>query len=183
MTITIQGANDAPLAISDSETAVEAGGSSNGSTGINPSGNVLSNDTDVDAGDTQTVTGVVAGSSFNASGNIGTGVSGSYGSITINANGSYNYVVDNSNSAVQALRTSGNTLQDVFTYTMSDAGGLTSTTQITITIQGANDAPVLNAIPRMRRKQVVIAMQRRVTTRPAMYCRMTPTSMLAIRYL
>ncbi|MFM7739693.1 MAG: cadherin repeat domain-containing protein, partial [Planctomycetota bacterium] len=30
---------------------------------------------------------------------------------------------------------------DTFTYTMQDAAGLTSTTQITITIQGANDAP------------------------------------------
>ncbi|MFN9341462.1 MAG: cadherin repeat domain-containing protein, partial [Planctomycetota bacterium] len=39
------------------------------------------------------------------------------------------------------LRTSGNTLTDTFTYTMRDAAGLTSTTQVTITIQGANDAP------------------------------------------
>ncbi|MFO0180472.1 MAG: cadherin domain-containing protein, partial [bacterium] len=51
------------------------------------------------------------------------------------------YTVDNSNAAVQALRTSGNTLTDTFTYTMRDAAGLTSTTQVTITIQGANDAP------------------------------------------
>ncbi len=183
VTITIQGANDAPLSVTDNNVAVEAGGSSNSVAGLNPSGHVLSNDTDVDAGDTQTVTGVVAGSSFNASGNIGTSVSGSYGSITINSDGSYNYVVDNSNSAVQALRTSGNTLQDVFTYTMSDAGGLTSTTQITITIQGANDAAVLNADTADATEAGVIAMQRRVTTRPAMYCRMTPMSMLAIRYL
>ncbi len=42
---------------------------------------------------------------------------------------------------MQALRTSGQTIADVFTYTMSDAGGLTSSTQITITIQGANDTP------------------------------------------
>ncbi len=51
------------------------------------------------------------------------------------------YTIDNNNSAVQALRTSANTLQDVFTYTMRDTAGLTSTTQITVTIQGANDAP------------------------------------------
>ncbi|MFN9914691.1 MAG: cadherin repeat domain-containing protein, partial [Pirellulaceae bacterium] len=33
------------------------------------------------------------------------------------------------------------TLTDTFTYTMRDTAGLTSTTQITITIQGANDNP------------------------------------------
>ncbi|MFO0526679.1 MAG: cadherin domain-containing protein, partial [Planctomycetota bacterium] len=61
--------------------------------------------------------------------------------INISASGAYTYTVDNSNAAVQALRTSGNTLTDTFTYTMRDAAGLTSTTQVTITIQGANDAP------------------------------------------
>ncbi|MFN9343200.1 MAG: VCBS domain-containing protein, partial [Planctomycetota bacterium] len=120
---------------------VEAGGVSNGTAGTNPSGNVLTNDTDVDAGDTQTVTGVAAGTVGSASGNVASNVTGTYGAITIAANGTYTYTVDNSNAAVQALRTSGNTLTDTFTYTMRDAAGLTSTTQVTITIQGANDAP------------------------------------------
>ncbi len=62
-------------------------------------------------------------------------------SINIAADGSYTYTVNNSNAAVQALRTTSDTLQDVFTYTMRDTAGLTSTTQITVTIQGANDAP------------------------------------------
>ncbi len=86
--------------------------------------------------------GVVAGTAASAVGSVGTAVIGNYGSITINADGSYSYTVDNSNAAVQALRTTANTLQDVFTYTMVDSGGLTSTTQITLTIQGANDNPV-----------------------------------------
>ncbi|MFO0923538.1 MAG: VCBS domain-containing protein [Pirellulales bacterium] len=33
------------------------------------------------------------------------------------------------------------TIDDVFTYTVTDAGGLTSTTQITVTIHGQNDTP------------------------------------------
>ncbi len=103
---------------------------------------MLSNDTDVDAGDTKSIAGVVAGSSASAVGSVGTAVAGNYGSITINSDGSYSYTVDNSNAAVQALRTTANTLQDVFTYTMVDSGGLTSTTQITLTIQGSNDNPV-----------------------------------------
>ncbi len=144
MTITIQGANDGPIANADTNHAFEAGGVANGSAGTNPSGNVLSNDTDVDSaanGETKTVSGVSAGVHASATGAVGSSVSGNYGAITIAANGSYTYVVDNSNAAVQALRTAGDTLTDVFTYTMQDAAGATSTTQVTITIHGANDAP------------------------------------------
>ncbi len=72
---------------------------------------------------------------------MGSAVTGTFGSITIAADGSYTYTVDNNNATVQALRTSSDTLTDVFTYTMRDTAGLTSTTQITVTIQGANDAP------------------------------------------
>lgn len=39
---------------------------------------------------------------------------------------------------------SSQTITDVFTYTVTDTGGLTSSTQVTITIQGGNDAPVAN---------------------------------------
>ena len=35
--------------------------------------------------------------------------------------------------------------QASFSYTMRDAAGLTSTTQITVTIQGANDAPTITS--------------------------------------
>ncbi len=117
---------------------------SNGTAGTNPTGNVLTNDTDPDSsgnGETKTVSGVVAGTAGSAVGNVASSVTGTYGSITIAANGSYTYTVDNSNATVQALRTNGQTILDVFTYTMTDAAGATSTTQITVTIQGANDAP------------------------------------------
>ncbi len=141
ITVTIQGANDAPVGVNDTATALEAGGVANGTAGANPTGNVLTNDTDVDSGDTKTVSGVVAGPSASAVGSVGTGVTGTYGSITINADGSYSYTVDNSNAAVQALRLSSQTLTDTFTYQVVDTGGLTSLVTITVTIQGANDAP------------------------------------------
>ncbi len=144
ITVTIQGANDAPTAVADTATAVEAGGVSNGTAGTNPTGNVLTNDTDPDSagnGETKTVTGVLAGTQSSATGNVASSVTGAYGSINIAANGAYTYTVDNTNATVQALRTSGQTITDVFTYTMTDAAGSTSTTQITVTIQGANDAP------------------------------------------
>ncbi len=140
--ITVATVNDAPIANSDTATAVEAGGTNNGNAGTNPSGNVLTNDTDVDAGDTKTVTGVMAGVHALATGPVSSPVNGAFGSITIAADGSYTYTIDNTHAAVQALRTSANTLQDVFTYTMRDTAGSISTSQITITIQGSNDAPV-----------------------------------------
>ena len=139
--ITVTSVNDAPNAVFDTATAVEAGGLNNGTTGTNPTGNVLTNDTDVDAGDTKTVIGVAAGTVGSASSNVAANVSGTYGSINIAADGTYTYTVDNNNASVQALRTSANTLTDVFTYTMRDTAGLTSTAQFTVTIQGANDAP------------------------------------------
>ncbi len=126
----------------DTTTAVEAGGIANGATGTNPTGNVLSNDTDVDVGDTKSVAGVAVGSVGSASSNTGSSVTGSYGSITINADGSYQYIVDNSNAAVQALRLSSQTLSETFTYKVVDTVGLNSLATITVTIQGSNDNPI-----------------------------------------
>ncbi len=134
-TIAVSNVNEAPTSVSDSATAVEAGGVSNGTAGTNPTGNVLTNDTDVDSGDSKTVTGVASGTVGSASTNVGNTVTGTFGSINIASNGAYTYTVDNTNSTVQALRTSLQTITDVFTYTMTDAGGLTSTTQITVTIR------------------------------------------------
>ncbi|MFN7626874.1 MAG: beta strand repeat-containing protein, partial [Pirellula sp.] len=145
LTITIQGGNDAPVSSDDTAIAVEAGGLANGSAGTNPSGNVLANDSDVDSvanGETKIVTGVIAGAQASAGGSVGSSVDGLYGSITIGTNGAYTYTVDNSNVAVQALRLSGQTLADLFTYTIADTLGLTSTSTVTVTIQGANDNPV-----------------------------------------
>ena len=145
VTITIQGSNDNPVAVADTGIAVEAGGYANATPGSNATGNVLANDTDVDSvgnGETKTVSGVAPGTVGSASGSVGSSVTGTYGAITIGSTGAFTYVVDESNTAVQALRLSSQTLTDVFTYTVTDAGGLTSTTQVTITIQGANDAPV-----------------------------------------
>lgn len=140
--ITIQGTNDVPVAVDDTATAIEAGGVHNQTPGVDPTGNVLDNDTDVDGvanGETKQVVDYVgAGGSASA----GQAVAGSYGSLVIGADGSYQYVVNNDNPAVQALRTRADQLTDVFTYTMRDANGATSQAHLTITIQGANDNPV-----------------------------------------
>ncbi len=137
ITVTIQGANDTPTAIVDNAIAVEAGGTANGTAGTHPTGNVLTNDTDPDSaanGETQTVTGVAAGVQGSAAGSVASAVNGNYGSINIAADGTYTYTVNYANSTVQAPN-AGDTLTDTFTYTLTDATGATSSTQLTITIQ------------------------------------------------
>ena len=107
LTVIIGGANDNPVANNDSAFAIEASGLANAISGLHPTGNVLTNDTDVDSGDSKSVS-LIAGQSVAAG---GTTVLGSYGSITILQDGSYTYTLDNSNAAVEALK-SGESLTE-----------------------------------------------------------------------
>ncbi|WP_425376001.1 DUF4082 domain-containing protein [Rhizobium acidisoli] len=132
--------NTTPTAVADAGDATEKGGVANGSGGAVASGNVLTNDTDPDAGDTKTVTAIKFGAT---SGTLGTALAGTYGSLVLNASGAYTYTINETNTAVQGLRLSTNTLSDVFNYTMRDTAGATATANLTVTIHGANDAPVL----------------------------------------
>ena len=134
--------NTPPTAVADTADATEKGGIANGSGGSPATGNVLTNDTDPDAGDTKTVTAVSFGAT---AGTLGTALAGAHGSLVLNASGAFTYTVNETDSAVQALRQSTNTLTDVFSYTMRDTAGATSSTTLTVTIHGANDAPVLAA--------------------------------------
>ncbi|PUE41085.1 S-layer family protein, partial [Limnohabitans sp. 2KL-51] len=151
LVVTVQGANDAPVAVTDVASATEAGGSANGTPGVNPTGNVLTNDTDVDQADTKAVSAILAGTSgtatpvtaANATADT-TGVTGAYGTLKIGTDGSYSYTVNQSNAAVEALLPSSTPLTDTFTYTVKDAAGLTSTQTIVISINGATDASALN---------------------------------------
>jgi uncharacterized delta-60 repeat protein len=128
-TVNITAVNDAPIAVSDTASATEAGTAA----GSNASGNVLGNDTDADAGDTKTVIAITGGT-------VGAARTGSHGTLTLNGDGSYSYVVDNNDNAVNALGPGGS-LQDSFTYTMDDTAGASSSTTLTVTIHGQNDAP------------------------------------------
>ncbi|MDP4732894.1 MAG: Ig-like domain-containing protein, partial [Limnohabitans sp.] len=55
----------------------------------------------------------------------------------------YNYTVTQGDAAVEALLPSSTPLTDTFTYTVKDAAGATSQQTITVSITGANDAPVV----------------------------------------
>jgi VCBS repeat-containing protein len=155
-TIDVTVSNDAPTGVNDTASATEAGGTANGTAGTNPTGNALTNDTDPDNTNSQlSVKDIKAGTAAGAGTAVsasttsanGTSIAGSFGTIKIGANGSYTYTVDNSNATVQALNTTSTALSDVFTYTVQDSAGLSSTATITVAVNGANDAPVLaNAI-------------------------------------
>ncbi len=113
LTITITGTNDAPVAVADTKAVTEDSVCT---------GNVGTNDSDVDQGATRTfaLNAPVAG-------------------LTLNADGSYRF--DAGNSAYQRLA-----LNEVMTviayYTVTDEHGATATATLTITVTGTNDAPV-----------------------------------------
>ena len=132
LTITIDGTNDAPVALADSNSGDE-GNETVASVPI--TGNVLANDTDVDNANAEfTVT--TAGT-----------VIGTYGTLTLDADGGYSYAIDDSNSTVDGLNI-GDSVSETFSYTMSDnqsGDPKTSSAVLTITIDGTNDAPVAQA--------------------------------------
>lgn len=68
----------------------------------------------------------------------GVTVNGQYGQLTIHPDGSYTYVLNENHPTVNSLG-NGDSLQDVFDYTLADEDGLTDTAQLTITINGRTD--------------------------------------------
>ncbi|WP_370058528.1 DUF4082 domain-containing protein [Bradyrhizobium yuanmingense] len=132
--------NTSPTAVADSASATEKGGANNSAGGSPATGNVLANDTDPDSGDTKTVTAFSFGTT---SGTFQTPLAGAHGTLLLSASGAFTYTVNENDQAVQALRQSTDTLNDVFSYTMRDAAGAASSATLTVTIHGANDAPVL----------------------------------------
>ena len=130
VTVTINGANDAAVVSGTSVGAVtEAGGVNNGTPGT-PSFSGTLTDTDVD-NPANTFQAVAAGA---ASDNA-------YGSYAMAAGGTWTYTLNNNNAAVQALNVGG-VLTDTFTVHTQDG----TAQQVTVTINGANDAPVLTLL-------------------------------------
>ncbi|PVY71042.1 putative secreted protein (type I secretion substrate) [Cupriavidus alkaliphilus] len=93
-------------------------------------GNVLANDSDVDAGNVLAVA------------SPGTYV-GQYGTLQINADGSYSYTLDNGNPLVQSLRL-GDHVEESFGYSVTDGQAAAAST-LSIRINGANDVATISA--------------------------------------
>ena len=125
VTITINGVDDAPTLTPDTGTVTEDA--------EDASGNLVATGTvgasGGDAGDTQFKPETIS-------------VTGThYGSLKIEADGDWTYTADNSDSKIQGLKATDSPT-DTFTVTSAD---MVTTTSVTITINGANDAPTLTA--------------------------------------
>jgi VCBS repeat-containing protein len=105
------------------------------------SGNVLTNDTDEDSGDSKLVSGFQAGTGGGGFGTVGTGIKGVYGTLVVNADGSYTYTIDDADPDTDALQGTSD-VRDYFTYRLKDSSGLTDTALLEINVQGKNDKPV-----------------------------------------
>ncbi len=135
-TVTVQGVNDAPVAVNDTGSVNE-----DQTLTVNQADGVLGDDTDVD-NSSLTVTAIRTGSESGSgsAGTVTTALIGTYGTLTINANGSYTYIADQ--DAANALP-AGQTATDTFTYTVSD-GSDSDTGELVITVNGQNDASVIS---------------------------------------
>ena len=147
VSVTILGTNDSPVAIADVATVTESGVAPGGNTAFagtpSASGNVLTNDTDVDDG--EKITLKVTEDSFGGLAGDPSGVlTGTYGDLTLSATGAYTYSLNNSLAATQALA-QGASGTEIFTYTVIDVNGATSTNTLTITVVGTNDRPVITS--------------------------------------
>ncbi|HEY8571204.1 ExeM/NucH family extracellular endonuclease [Phenylobacterium sp.] len=116
--VTVTGVNDAPVAVSDTASVFE-----NETVTID----VLSNDSDVDVGDTRTLVSVT-----------GQG----FGSVSMTADGKVRYVADA--DAFDRLGLN-QTASETLTYVMRDATGATSTSTVVVTVTGVADAATQSA--------------------------------------
>lgn len=144
LTITIDGRNDPPVAVDDTNTLDENTAS--------VSGDVRGNDSDPDNSLSElSITGVRTGNE-GAGGTMesiatgttsanGTSIQGKYGTLTLGANGTYIYVLDRTHPAVNGLQDGQSLTDEVFTYTLADPDGSTDTAILTITITGVTDGP------------------------------------------
>ena len=126
LTVIINGTNDAP-AVAAAVAAVTEDAKLT-ATGKLPTPTDIDNSADGIASDTLSFIPQIARA-------------GAYGTLTLNADGTWLYALNNSLGAVQGL-TTGETLTDTFTYTVTDNHGAASTGTLTITVNGANDPPL-----------------------------------------
>ncbi|HJR30817.1 MAG TPA: VCBS domain-containing protein, partial [Pseudomonas sp.] len=129
VTVTVTGSNDAPVLSFETGNDV---GTVKEDTTLSVSGQFSSTDIDHDA----TATWSIAGTN-----------TGSYGSIAVDSSGQWTYTLANGTdgvaSAVQSLK-AGESHNEVFSVQVSDGLGGVDTQQVTVTVTGSNDAPVLS---------------------------------------
>lgn len=122
--IFVRGTDDCPVV---SHSAITSGGATEDAARTTATGTLSA--TDVDTG-------------AHLTWSIGT-TAGTYGSIAVDPQtGAWTYTLDNSRAATQGLA-KGQTEHETFTATVTDEHGQSATAQITVTVSGTNDAPVI----------------------------------------
>ncbi len=142
-TLTIDIIDDVPTARNDVDSVTEGGPTVADGNVLTGSGGADANTTDGVADPTGADDAELQG--FNQAGTAGTlGVpfAADHGTLVLNADGSYTYMLDSQDPEVRALA-EGETLTEVFNYSIIDGDGDPSTATLTITIVGTNDAPVI----------------------------------------
>lgn len=122
VTVTLTGVNDAPTADADALSVGEDDGAAD------ITATLLDGDTDPDTGETA----LLAISGVDTTGTQGL-VAFNAGAVTYSPNGAFESL---------ALGQAGS---DAFSYTIIDPGGLTATATVSVTVDGANDAPTAAA--------------------------------------
>jgi len=120
VTVTLTGENDGPVVTSGPENF--------GATENGPTVKGVLTASDVDSGAALTWTG---------------SATGTYGAFSIAANGAWTYVAGAGSEALAQ----GEKVTESFTATVTDDHGATATQVVTITVTGANDAPVVTSGP------------------------------------
>ncbi|HEX8302688.1 Ig-like domain-containing protein [Sphingomonas sp.] len=134
VTVSVAGTNDAP--VSTSTPAARVGS-------VTEAGD-LDNGTDV-AG-TPSTTGTLSASDADNGASLtwslpASGGNGTYGTFALTNAGAWTYTLDNSRAATQGLA-EGQSVTETFTVRVTDEKGGFATEQVTITVNGTNDAPV-----------------------------------------
>lgn len=140
-TITIHGANDAPVALSDI-AMVQKGKT----VVVNVAQGILANDRDPDVHDALRVSSISFGNDSSAIVGGSATISGAYGNLVVAADGSYSYAA---NKNIPGL-TNKNAVQEQFSYTIDDGHGGAATSTLAITVQtqqALNQAPVFSIKP------------------------------------
>ena len=145
LVFTITGVNDVIVAVDDIDEVDEGSNVLRGNTSAY---SLDYDDTDVDTADTYSTHEITAIRTKNeaavdgTAGTIATPLEGDYGRLTVFADGSYNYQANNNIMISGSRMVSGQSVTDVFTYTVADGNGSTDTAILTITINGTDEPPI-----------------------------------------
>ena len=148
ITITIKGTNSAPVLTNDTNSVTEDNNQPDGSqSDVTTTGDLFENDSDPDhdGKDNWKITNAkesISGSDTAVSAE-GTDIAGKYGTLHLKSDGTYTYTLNNNSDEIQQLGHDGK-LEEIFTVTVKDGDLPEQTQNLTITINGTNDRPVIS---------------------------------------